>query len=257
MSSVPAIPDPQPVARPSFPFFTVVPWLMLASAIRFVAYFLGAPGLLLMALSDLAVFIAFLLAARGLIEWTGGQTRLGRMVFRDQLTLGWRILKRVFGLLVAAWLILAMLGAREIAPHMLYGFDGIAFDQFSKLGRVWSGLLAAIVLLMLVRAEQSGQPSLRAALAEFCRRAVWLVPAVAAVAIAQFGLNVVQGFARGGIRLMIHTPEIPSVVTQFAYFGFVFCFATIRLWAVVAILVYALRASYRPGRPGTATVKAE
>lgn len=236
---------------------TVVPWLMLASAIRFVAYFLGAPGLLLMALSDLAVFIAFLLAARGLIEWTGGQTGLGRMAFRDQIRLGWHILKRVFGLLLVAWVTLVVLGAREIAPHLLYGFDGIAFDQFSKLGRVWSAVLAAIVLLMLVRSERSGQPSLVDALTELWRRAPWLVPAIAAVALAQFGLNAVQGFARGGIRIMIHTPEIPSLVTQFAYFGFVFCFATLRLWTVVAILVYALRASYRPDRPGTAIAKAE
>lgn len=253
MSIGPAIPGPQPRVRFSLSFWVVVPWLMLASAIRFVAYFLGSPGLLLMALSDLSVFIAFLLAAQGLIERTGGRTGLGRMMFRDQLRLGWRILKRVFGLLIAAWLIVLLLGGRDLAPHMLFGFDGIAFDQFSRLGMAWSGLLAAIVLLMLVRAEQSGQPSLRAALAEFWRRAAWLVPAIAAVAVLQMGLNGVQAFARGGIRLMIQTPEIPSVVTQFAYFGLVFSFATIRLWAVVAILTLALWLSYRQtGRDVTA-----
>lgn len=257
MSIGPAIPGPQPRVRFSLSFWAVVPWLMLASAIRFVAYFLGSPGLLLMALSDLSVFIAFLLAAQGLIERTGGRTGLGRMMFRDQLRLGWRILKRVFGLLIAAWLIVLLLGGRDLAPHMLFGFDGIAFDQFSRLGMAWSGLLAAIVLLMLVRAEHSGQPSLRAAFAEFWRRAAWLVPAIAAAAVLQIGLNAAQAFARGGIRLMIQTPEIPSVVTQFAYFGLVFSFATIRLWAIVGLLVFALRASYRQSGPGPTVLEAD
>lgn len=257
MSTVPSVPGAPVAARPSFPFLTVVPWLMLASAIRFVAYFLGAPGLVLMALSDLAVFIAFLLAARGLIEWTGGATGLGRLPFPDQLRLGWRIGKRVFGLLILGWAAVLAFGGRDLAPHMLFGFDGIAFDQFSKIGMAWSGLLAALVLLMLVGAERTGQPSLREALGELRRRAAFLVPAIAAIAILQIGLNAVQGLARGIIRLMIQTPDIPSAVTQFAYFGFVFAFATVRLWMIVGILVYALRASYRQGGQAGAVAETE
>jgi hypothetical protein len=179
------------------------------------------------------------------------------MPFSDQLRLGWNILKRVLGLLVAAWLAMLLLGVRDLAPHLLFGFDGIAFDQFSKVGMAWSGLLAALVLLMLVGAERSGRPSLRGALSELRRRAAFLVPAIAIVALLQIGLNAVQGLARGIIRLMIQTPEIPSIVTQFAYFGFVFAFATVRLWMLVGILVFALRASYRQSGPGPTVLEAD
>lgn len=245
MSTLPGIPGATGRARPSLPVLIVVPWLMLASAIRFLAYRLGGVGLPLMILSDLSVFIAFLLAARGMIEWTGGRTRLGSMDFRSQLALGFGILKRVLLLLFVVWFVVWLAGARELAPHLLYGFDGIAFDQFSRIGMVWSAVLAAIVLLMLVRAEQTGSLALFASLAELGRRAAWLLPAILAIALVQFGLNLLQGWLRGGIYVLTQTPEIPPLVTRFVYFGFVFGFAAIRLWTVVAILVLALWLSYR------------
>ncbi|MGE3870610.1 MAG: hypothetical protein AB7F51_13990 [Pseudorhodoplanes sp.] len=257
MSLIPAIPKPNPLARP---LFTVVPWLMLASAIRFAAWSLGTTGLLLMVLSDLSVFIAFLLAARGMIEWTGGRTALGHLPFRDQIGLGWGILKRVLGLLAASWLAVALLGGRAIAPHLLMGFDGIAFDQFSRLGMAWSAVLAALVLLMLVQAEHAGKPALFAAMAEFARRAAHLVPAVIAIAVFLMALHAVQGYVRGGVRFVLHMPEVPRLVFHLIYFAFVFGFATIRLWVIVALLVYALRASYRrqgPALPAPTTGPAQ
>ena len=260
MSLIPAIPKPDPLARPSFPFFTVVPWLMLASAIRFVAWSAGASGLLLMLFADLSVFIAFLLAVSGMIEWTGGRTALARLPFRDQVRLGWNILKRVLALLIAGWLAVALLGGRAVAPHLLMGFDGIAFDQSSRLGMAWSAILAALVLLMLVQAEQAGKPALFAAIAEFARRAAHLVPAVIAIAVFLIALHAVQGYVRGGVRVILHTPEVPRLVFHLIYFAFVFGFATIRLWVVVALLAYALRASYRrqgPALPAPTTGPAQ
>jgi hypothetical protein len=41
---------------------------------------------------------------------------------------------------------------------------------------------------------------------------------------------------------------------KFVYFGFVFGFATIRLWLTLAVLTYALREAYRR-MPGNAVAK--
>ena len=228
------------------PFLEAVPWLMLASAMRFYAF--GAGGLAALiatAISNLAVFLAFLLAARRMIEWTGGATRLGHIDIRDQLALGQKILNRVLLLLIGMVALAFALGFKTTALYFLLGFDGIAFDQASKTGMVWSAFLAAMVYLMLIAAEQSGAPSLAGAIREFLARWRWMLPAIGLVALAHIALSFAQGHARYLLFLAWQQPFAPMPVMNIVYFTFVFGFASIRLWATLAILTFALRESYR------------
>lgn len=257
MSTVPSLPGTPIASRAAFPFLAPVPWLMLASAIRFVGWFFGPAGFLFLAASDLAVFMAFLLAAHGMIEWTGGRTRIGRMPFRDQIALGWQILKRVFGLLLAVVVIAGFVFGRGAVPPLLLGVDGIAFDQAGWIGMVWSAVLAALILLMLVQIGEGSGPALFPALAEFTRRAAYLLPAIAVGTILLVVLSAVQGWVRVPMAAMMHVPEIPRVLSHLVYFAFVFGFATLRIWIIVTILVHALRASYRQVGPAGAMVKAD
>ena len=61
----------------------------------------------------------------------------------------------------------------------------------------------------------------------------------------QIVLSFVQGQARYLVWLTWQQTG-PTPVKNFVYFGFVFGFATIRLWVTLAILTFALREAYLP-----------
>jgi hypothetical protein len=192
-----------------------------------------------------ALFLAFLLAARRMIEFADGRTDLGKLSFVQQIVLARRVLRHVVVLLFAASIAVAAAGWRDLAPHMFFGFDGIAFDQFTRAGRVWSSTLAAIVLLMVVKVGTSQPITLLGTFKELLARSGWLFPAIVVVAATQFALNPVQGIARAAVYEFWQNPMASQTVKNFVYFAFVFGFAALRLWLTLAILTFALRESYR------------
>jgi hypothetical protein len=224
--------------------FAAVPWLMLASAMRFVAYTNPAVALPAYILADLAIFLAFLLAAQRMIELADGTTRLGRLDFNEQMRLACKVLGRVVLLLIAAAIVIAVVGPRELAMTMLIGFDGIAFDQGSKVGIIWSAFLAALVLLMVVRAGEGGDVAFFAASKELAQRSLYLVPAIVVLTGILIAMSAVQGEVRGLVWYFFQTGA-PQPIKNLVYFFFVFGFATVRLWVTLAVLVFALRESYR------------
>ncbi len=233
-----------------FKLLEAVPWLMLASAFRFLG--VTNPPLLLPSLlvATVSVFLAFILAARRMVEFTGGHTHLASLNFSEQLALSRTILWRVGLLLVLAAIVAFFVGPADVAPAFLLGFDGIAFDQFIKLGMLWSAVLAAIVLLMIFRVQETGTISLLDALKQFRERAAWLLPAIAALFLVLLVLNTVQGWGREAVVLYWKTSPAPVNVKKLVYFFFVFSFAALRLWLVLAILIYAIRESYWRGPRG-------
>jgi hypothetical protein len=242
----------RPLPRVSFgPFklLEAVPWLMFAAAMRYVAY--GKPALVLPALilASVSSLLAFLLAARRMIEFADGQTALGRLDFGEQLRVARSILSRVAVLLIAGAVAVALLGFTDVAPAMLLGFDGIAFDQIFKPGIMWSGVLAAFVLLMAVQAGDGGKVSLVDALKELWHRRRHLFAGIAVVVVLQIVLSTIQGLTREELHAFLVTWDVPAQVRNITKFSFVFAFATFRLWMTLAVLVFALRESYR--RAGT------
>lgn len=239
-----------PIIRVSyapFRFMEAVPWLMLASALRLVGYSNRSLAISCDVLSSIAIFLAFLLAARRMIEFADGKTQLGKLDFEQQIWLAGRVLWRIGLLILVMTFVVTWLGAFESGSHMLLGFDGIAFDQHTRLGMVWSSVLAGIVLLMVVTAGDARAATLLGALKELARRARWMLPAIAAVAAFQFALNYGQGGARWLVWAYWRTSADPENIKSLVYFAFIFGFATIRLWGTLVILTLALRESYRHG----------
>jgi len=230
-----------------------VPWLMLAAALRFVIYNGGIAALPASIASNAAIFLALLLCARRMIEFTGGATQLGYLTLREQLVLASQVLQPVGLVIVGLYVAVSQIGARTLAPSFYFGFDGIAFDQYSNLGRIWSAVVAAVILLMVVRHEHGRRPSLRGAVREFAARWKYLVAGIVAAALFQILLSPVQGFARWGVYLFWTGTEAPGALKTAIYFIFIFGFATLRLWGTVAILIFALRESYRRSAPPSAT----
>lgn len=230
-----------------FRLMEAVPWLMFATAMRIVEVLGGLVGLCASVCSHLSIFLAFLLAARRMIELADGRTGLGRLSFLEQLILARKVLLPIVLLMLASCAVLIGAGARWTALNSLLGIDGIAFDQYSYLGMVWSAFLAAVTLLMVLKAESTGHADLFAILKELWQRAPCMLPAIVAVAAADIGLSVVQGMVRVVVYAYWHTPGPPQLMRTMVYFFFIFGFASVRLWVTLAILTFSLRESYRLG----------
>src|SRR3954452_7717779 len=82
---------------------------------------------------------------------------------------------------------------RVVRPRMMGGIDGMAFDQFTDVGKFWSATIAALVLLMIVGAERdSGRVTFFAAVGEFARRSLWIGAAVMVLGLVYLGLGLGQ-----------------------------------------------------------------
>src|SRR5215510_7747078 len=145
---------PQPQFGP-FRLLQALPWLVMAAAMRVIAFGGGAVALPAIVVADLAVLQAFLATATRSIEAEGGQTGLGNLDFLEQFQLMRVVLWRIVGLMVAVALALALAGFTKTAPVFLTGIDGMAFDQVTVTGKFWSAFIAAIILLILVGAERN------------------------------------------------------------------------------------------------------
>src|SRR5262249_60096241 len=90
-----------------FRLLHALPWLILAAALRVVAFGGGAVALPAIIVANLAVLQAFLATAQRSIEAAGGQSGLGDLDFTEQFRLTRTILWRIVQLMLAAALALA------------------------------------------------------------------------------------------------------------------------------------------------------
>lgn len=227
-----------------FKLLHALPWLILAAAMRVIAFGGGAVALPAIIVSDISVLLAFFATAKQSIEAAGGQSSLGELTFGKQLRLSFSILWRITFVMIVGALGTAAIGYGA-AHHLMAGLDGMAFDQFTHPGRFWSAWIAAIVLLMIVRAQRDdGTIALFAAIGEFARRGLWLGAAVIVLGV----VNVALAYGQEAVRIAIWNFWQTSSATQFTknliYFCFIFSFAMLRLWITLSILTLGLRQSY-------------
>ena len=138
-----------------FRFFEAMPWLVLAASMRVIAFnspFIAIPATVF---ASIAVLHAFLVVTQRSIELAHGQTGLGGLDFTEQSRLTRAILWRIGLLMLAASIAVLAAGYTSAAPHMMSGLDGMAFDQFTDIGKFWSAAVAALTLLMVVGAERN------------------------------------------------------------------------------------------------------
>lgn len=230
-----------------FRLLHALPWLILAAAMRVIAFGGGAVALPAIVVADISVLLAFFATAHQSIEATGGQSSLGELTLGEQFKLSFSILWRIMLVMIVAALGAAAVGY-EASYHLMAGLDGMAFDQFTHPGRFWSAWIAALVLLMIVRAARDdGKVALFAAIGEFARRGLWLGAAV----ILLGTINVVLAYGQEAVRTAIWTFWQTSSATQFTknliYFVFIFSFAMLRLWITLRIMTLGLKQSYVRG----------
>ncbi|MGJ4901094.1 hypothetical protein ACQR0V_05955 [Bradyrhizobium sp. HKCCYLS2058] len=221
-----------------------LPWLILAAAMRVIAFAGGPASLPALVVAAVAVLHAFIVTAQRCIEASGGQTNLGELSVTDQLRLSLAVLWRIALLMIAAALALVFTPYAGQSPHLMAGLDGMAFDQFTHLGRFWSAFIAALVLLMILQAERNnGRTAFFPALGEFARRGLWLGTAVLVLGLVNIGL----GYGQNAVRSLIWTfgqTEASQFAKNLVFFVFIFSFAMLRLWVTLSIVTFGLKASY-------------
>ena len=226
-------------------FLEALPWLVMAAAMRVVAVSGGAVALPAIIIATIAVLHAFLVVAQRAIELADGATSLGELDFKEQSRLSLGVLWRITLLMIAAALALWAAGYGPFAFYMMGGIDGMAFDQFTDLGKFWSAVIAALVLLMIVDAERNrGRVSLFRALGEFARRALWIGAAVLVLGVVYLGLGIGQGWVRSAIWNFWQVSSASQFLKNLIYFVFIFSFAMLRLWVTLLVLTFGLKQSY-------------
>lgn len=229
-----------------FRFFEALPWLILAAAMRVVAYGGGPVALPAIIIASIAVLLAFVLVTQRSIELAEGQTGLGSLTLTEQVKLALSILVRVTLLMFAGGLLAIFTGFVKVAPHLMLGLDGMAFDQFTVPGKFWSATVAALVLLMIVGADaNNGAVDFMSAVKEFGRRFVWIGASIAALGAIYIGLGFVQGAVRHAIWIYGQAAPHGHFVKNLIFFVFIFSFAMLRLWITLLVLTYGLKQSYR------------
>jgi len=229
-------------------FLEALPWLVLAAAARVIASAGGAVAFAATFVASIAVLHAFFVVAQRSIELADGQTGLGELDFREQYRLTWAILWRIVLLMYAAACASSWAGHVSVMPHLLLGLDGMAFDQFADIGRFWSALVAALILLMAVDAERnSGRVNFRRAIHELARRGLWVGTAILVLGVVYVGLGLGQGWVRSAIWQFWQTSPSSQFIKNLIYFVFIFGFAMLRLWVTLLILTYGLKQSYIRG----------
>jgi hypothetical protein len=228
-----------------FRFLEAMPWLVLAASMRVIAF--GSPLIAIPAivLASVAVLHAFLVVAQRSIELAHGQTSLGALDFTEQSRLTRAILWRIGLLMLATSIAVLAAGYKSVASHMMSGLDGMAFDQFTDIGKFWSAAIAALTLLMIVGAERNdGRVNFREAAVEFARRILWLGAAVIVLGIIYLGLGLGQGLIRNALRHFYQTAPYSQLIKNLIFFMFILGFAMLRLWVTLLVLTWGLKQSY-------------
>lgn len=231
-----------------FRFLEALPWLVMAAAMRVIAFGGGVVAFPALVIASIAVLHAFLVVAQRSIELAGGQTNLGALDFTEQFRLSKAVLGRIALLMFAVSCALLAAGFKTFAPNMMDGIDGMAFDQWTDIGKFWSATIAALILLMVVGAEQNnGQVTFFKAAGEFVRRGLWIGTAVIVVGVVYIGLGLGQGWVRSAIWNFWQISSASQFIKNLIYFVFIFSFAMLRLWVTLLILTFGLKQSYIHG----------
>ncbi|MGY8682163.1 hypothetical protein Q2941_30965 [Bradyrhizobium sp. UFLA05-153] len=228
-----------------FKLLHALPWLILAAAMRVIAFGGGPAALPATIVSDLSVLLAFFATAQRSIESAGGQSSLGELTMGEQFKLSFAIFWRITLLMIAVSIGTEAIGYGAWSRHLMAGLDGMAFDQFTHVGRFWSALIATLVLLIIVHAERNdGEIALFAAIAEFARRGLWLGAAVIVLGVVNIALFYGQELVRSAIWNFWQTSSASQFIKNLIYFVFIFSFAMLRLWITLTILTLGLKQSH-------------
>lgn len=230
-----------------FSLAIVIPWLLLAAVIRIPGFaYTGNRLNMFFFISDLLIFFAFLSGADRLIALTGGASGLKKLNLEDKSDLA----KWVYIPLTVACMLMSLLTTLvanvDGEIYFLRGLDGIAFDQMTDLGRLWSLVLAAVLLVCVVERGQGHGLTISGVGKALLTHGFFLSIGIAVASLLLFWLTSIQANVRAEMVDFLRGDS--SVMAKNAGIAvFAGSFAVVRMLCVLIILTVALRASFRRG----------
>lgn len=200
--------------------------------------------------SEAIVVLAVIYASEQVIALLHGRSGLHRLDFLNRFQLCFQTFLPMtiacMTLAIVSDLIADHAGWEDFNGHNIFlrGVDGIAFDQKTDAGRVFSTTLAGLLIVFVIERAQRSALSLRRAARIFVRHSVYLAAGVAVASLFLFWLAGVQQAVRTDVMATVHS--LDSLLAKNATIAlFAGGFACLRLVAVVTIFTLVLRASYR------------
>lgn len=223
-----------------------LPWLLLATVLRL--YMKTAPNavvLLLFVLVQLSVFIAFLVACEKMIKLSGGWTSLDRLTMGQRARFAWQVIWRLLiAFLVAVVLAITTGVDKHLAATLWVGFDGLAFPWRQGALQIWIAFIATVTFIFVLEKGTGNAPrfigvarQLRTHKRSLCVSWVYLGLFLMIITFAQSKLAFMLGSVLDDGKL--------GTVGTYVLVAFIVLFSYVRIWVVVAILTYTIRASYR------------
>jgi hypothetical protein len=225
-----------------FRFVAALPWLMVALAFRIAGMNETRWWPLALAGESIAILLAFMTIARRVFEMFGRPSPFHGLTFGQEVKLSLRLFGAIALVMVAATMLMALLGHAPIASYCLMGVDGMAFNGPTVFGRVWGAVVAALALLLMLGVNsRSGKISIGATLRGVIDHGARFGAATAFVIIFYMELGLIQGAVRNDIWGFWPITVASQNARNLVYFILTLGFAVVRLWIALLVLASGLK----------------
>ncbi len=232
-----------------------LPWLLLATTLRL--YMKAAPDTVVLpvfVLVQFSVFMAFLVASEKMITLSGGWTCLAELTMGRRLAFAWQAIWRLLVVfLVAVVLALAAGTDKYLAATLWVGFDGLAFPWHQGPLQVWVAFISIVAFLFMIEKGAGNAPRFVGMLKLLITHRRILFFAWLYLGIILLALTYIQSRLAFVLGLFLDNSKAETLRTCL-FIGFIVLFSHLRIWVIVALLTYAMKASYR--RLGASKVEA-
>ncbi len=231
-----------------------IPWLLAATVLRL--YVKAAPGgiaLLLLPFVQIAVLIAFLVASERMITLSKGGTSLGALTVKEKARFACQVVWRLLLFFFAVVMLAIGLGIDKFAAAgMWFGIDGLAFPWRQGILQVWVAFVAIAAFLFILEKGMGRDPGYLNVVKQLITHRRNLLASWAYIALFLMVMTFVQAKLAYAFGYFLDRASLGGI-ERFMFIAYVTAFSYIRIWAVVAILTYAIRASYNRLQAGGQT----
>ena len=223
-----------------------LPWLLLATVLRL--YMKAAPNVLVLpmfVLVQLSVFIAFLVASERMIKLSGGWTSLASLTMGQRTRFAWQVIWRLLTVFLVTVVLAVATGANKHAAATLWvGFDGLAFPWRQGALQIWIAFISIVTFIFVLEKGTGNEPSFTCVLKQLRTHRRTLLCSWVYLGLFLMAITFVQSNLAFVLGLFLDNGE-NGTVGAYLLIGFIVLFSYLRIWTIVAILTYSIRASYQ------------
>ncbi|QEE43522.1 hypothetical protein FVA81_02490 (plasmid) [Rhizobium sp. WL3] len=209
--------------------------------------------LLVFVLVQLSVFIALLIVSEKMIKLSGGWTSLANLTMGQRTRFAWQVIWRLLTVFLVAVVFAVATGVNKHAAATLWvGFDGLAFPWRQGALQIWIAFIAIITFVFVLEKGTGNEARFGGVVRQLRIHRSALLFSWAYLGLFLMGTTFIQSKLALMLGAFLDNGKLGTVGT-YLLIGFIVLFSYLRIWVIVAILTYSIRASYR--RLGAQEVK--